>query len=291
MMPLTGIRILVPIDGSVAAEHALIPAAQIARATGGMILLVRVVPLRMWSTGWPGTSIPKDVYERLLENEDQVTRDYLARITYDLGVHGIAAQTYTDRGEVTSSLLSIESRFHVGLVVMTTHGRTGTARLALGSVADHMVRHGTVPVLLVRPFSLDSDECALESALVPLDGSSVSETALEAVQLLAGTLVHHVMLMRVLNASGNESAHIEARNYLEALRLKLMERLDRCQCDVRAKVVRGEPAHNILVHASRACDLVIMATHAETGIRRWTDGSIADRVLHETPVPLLLVHP
>lgn len=291
MVPLTGNRILVPLDGSVAAEQALMPAAQIARATGSTILLVRIVPLRMWPTGWPGASIPDDAYERLLEDEGQVTRDYLSRIMGDLGAKGIAAQAHICRGEVTASLLSIETEFHVVLVVMTTHGRTGTARLALGSVADHVVRHGNVPVLLVRPFSLNNHEHALESALVPLDGSTVSETALEAVRLLAGTLLHHVILLRAVRASDNESAHIEARNYLERLRLKLIERLDQRDCEVTTKVVRGDPAHNIVICASRECDVVIMATHAETGMRRLANGSVADRVLHETPVPLLLVHP
>ncbi len=290
-MPFAGTRILVPLDGSVAAEQAMRPAAQIARATGATIVLARIVPVRKWATGVPGTAIPEDAYQRLIEDEDQVTHAYLSRMTDELDAQGVAAQTYTDRGDVPSLLLSLEERLHVGLVVMTTHGRTGMARITLGSVADYIVRNGHIPVLLVRPFSPNGRGHALESALVPLDGSAVAETALEIVRQLAGTLLRHVTLLRVVRAAESEGAYIEARRYLDAQRRQLLEGMDRPGCDISTLVVKGDAAHCILVNAGHECDLIIMATHGETGVQRWAVGSVADSVLHETSVPLLLVHP
>lgn len=291
MMPFAGTRILVPLDGSVAAEQAMRPAAQIARATGGTIVLVRIVPVRKWATGVPGTAIPEDAYQRLIEDEDQVTHAYLSRMADELSGQGVAVQTYTDRGDAPLVLLSLEERLHVGLVVMTTQGRTGMARITLGSVADYIVRNGHIPVLLVRPFVLNSRGHALESALLPLDGSAVAETALEVVRQLAGTLFRHVTLLRVVRAAESEGASIEARHYLDAQRRKLLERVDTPECDVSTLVVKGDAAHCILVNAGHECDLIIMATRGHTGVQRWAVGSVADKVLHETPVPLLLVHP
>lgn len=292
MMSFVGNRILVPLDGSVAAEQAMLPAARIARAVGGTIVLVRIVPVRMWSAGLPGTFIPEEAYQRLLDDEDKVTSDYLSRMAYEVGKQGVGAETYSDRGDAAPSLLALERQLHIGLVVMTTHGRTGMARLTLGSVADYIVRNGNIPALLVRPFSPTSQGNALERVLVPLDGSRVAEAALEAVRQLAGVLVHHVTLLRAVNATENQSAHIEAQRYLEAQRIGLIERMDdREKCDITTVVVKGDAAPSILVQAGRACDFIIMATHGAKGIQRWAVGSVADGVLHDTPVPLLLVHP
>lgn len=292
MTPLSGSRILVPLDGSAAAEHALRPAARIARATGGSLVLVRIIPLRTWSVGGTGTALPEDMYQRLVDEEDQVTRDYLARMAEDLSAQGVAAQTHTERGEAGDLLLRLEQRFHVGLVVMTTHGRTGMARIALGSIADRVVRGGSAPVLLVRPFAAASlNSSSLESALVPLDGSAVSETALDVVEQLAGTLLRHVTLLRVVNAAEAASARVDAQQYLDTQRLKLVARLDRRPCEVTAAVATGDATHSILVQASHHHDVIIMATRGETGVRRWALGSVADGVMHDTPVPLLLAHP
>lgn len=295
MIPLAGSRILVPLDGSAAAEHALAPAARIAQATGSSIVLARIVPVRMWTLGWPGTAIPEDVYQRLLEDEDKVTLDYLTHMADELATQSVSAQIYTERGAAADLLLRLEQRFRTGLVVMTTHGRTGMARLALGSIADRIVRAGRAPVLLVRPFAAASNRAnTLGSALVPLDGSPVSETVLGMVEQLAGSLVRRVTLLRSVNAVEPASAYLEAQQYIEAQRLKLIERLDRLQCEVTvtATVVlaTGEAAPSILAQASHDYDLIMMATHGDTGVRRWAVGSVADGVLCDTPVPLLLVH-
>lgn len=292
MIPFSGSRILVPLDGSAAAEHALAPAAQIARATGSSVVLARIVPVRMWSANWPGTSISEETYQQLLEEEDLTTRDYLARMVEDLTDQGVTAQAYTDRGAAAETLLGLQQRFHVGLVVMTTHGRTGMARLTLGSVADRIVRGGRAPVLLVRPFAPASGRNnTLESALVPLDGSRVSEIVLEVVRQLAGALLHRVTLLRAVNATEPASARISAERYIEAQRDELFKHLEPQQCDVTAIVVTGDAAHSILMQAGHDHDLIMMATHGETGIRRFAAGSVADVVLHDTLVPLLLVHP
>lgn len=67
------------------------------------------------------------------------------------------------------ALPSYEREAGIDLVVMCSHGRGGPARFALGSVADHLLRHGEAPVLLVRAFGEPVD---LAHAVVPLDGSA-----------------------------------------------------------------------------------------------------------------------
>src|SRR5262249_4491165 len=111
-----------------------------------------------------------------------------------------------------TTLLDILDSEQVKLVVMTTHGRTGLVRFALGSVADQLVRGSHVPVLLLRSASSPASAHAVDTALtkplpvdwhlyraiVPLDGSELAESALLLVRELAGEVFHHITLQRVL---------------------------------------------------------------------------------------------
>ena len=55
-------------------------------------------------------------------------------------------------------------------------------------------------------------------------------------------------------------------------------------------VVSGEPAQEIVdTAANEHADLIVMATHGSSGVRRWVLGSVADKVLHTSTTPLLLV--
>lgn len=290
---LSGSRILVPLDGSVLAERALPAAERIARATGSTIVLARIVPLNVWTATMPGAALPAETYQRMVDDQMRLAQEYLERVAGELRLRPVPVQTHVELGEAVSALLGMEQRLRIGLIVMTTHARIGMARLALGSVADGLVRGGQVPVLLLRP-SLEGDRDQvpqLERALVPLDGSAVAETALDVVLRLAGGLLRHVTLLRVVSPVEGEEGLATARQYLRGQHLKLAECLVGRSCAISDLVLQGDPAERIIQSVRKEYDLIVMATHGETGIRRWAVGSVADRVLHDADVPLLVVHP
>jgi nucleotide-binding universal stress UspA family protein len=167
------------------------------------------------------------------------------------------------------------------LVMMSTHGRTGLSRFALGSVAELVVREAATPVFLVR--GLADHPCTFDSILVPLDGSTIAEAVLPCVEAIAPALKSKVFLLRV---PANEDV-TDARDYLTAIATRLRAAGIK---DVHTSVRPG-PADEAIIHTAERenVSFIAMATHGRSGVRRWVLGSIADRVLHTAPIPTLLV--
>ena len=137
--------------------------------------------------------------------------------------------------------------------------------------------------------------------LVPLDGSELSESVLNHVVTIATSCqVPEVVLMRVrepldqgvrialdpeIAAELDEAYHNEAANYLE----KIATTLKRKGIAVKVEVLSGNPAEEIIKYSQRSgVDLIIMSTHGRSGVSRWVFGSVADKVIRQTEVPVLI---
>jgi nucleotide-binding universal stress UspA family protein len=125
-------------------------------------------------------------------------------------------------GHALDALLLEQYTAGIDLVVMCSHGRGGVSRVALGSIATGLLQRGTAPVLLARAFG---EPVALEQAVVPLDGSARAEEALRLVERLAGSVIHEVTLLRVIDRSTQGP---EAERYLEQIAHSLQARGVHC---------------------------------------------------------------
>jgi nucleotide-binding universal stress UspA family protein len=137
--------ILVPLDGSGLAEHGLTVARDFAARYGSELHLVSVVNAASAAAGFgvEGFYGPA-IYEATIEE----TREYLAKTR----CNGTAReQTVVMTGDAATVLEDYVRQHSIGLVVMTTHGRGGLIRTALGSVTDRMLSASAAPVLVVRP--------------------------------------------------------------------------------------------------------------------------------------------
>lgn len=307
---------LVPLDGSTVAEQALPIAARLALAHGSTILLAHVTPQLTWAFSVPGGFATPDMFAALLAAEDRDAHDYLERAVARLESNGLRVWTLAVRGDPVATLLDLVRQTPADLVVMTTHGRTGLERFALGSVADRLVRLGTAPVLLLSTVGTfdaarsneqpkapddtihgvssadavhDAGVVALTRAHIPLDGSALAESAFTVAAKLAGATVQSIVLVRAVMGQPGSRAADEAHDYLVEARLRLTAKLPPGVCDVSTRVLFGSAAEAICDEAEKDADMVIMATHGLTGARRWLVGSVADRVLQAVQVPLLLV--
>jgi len=141
-----------------------------------------------------------------------------------------------------------------------------------------------------------------QQILVPLDGSRLAEAALPHALLLARTTGSALTLLRVVLPSAQtpplaSAVHLQdweadwllARTYLERLAGHLVDE----QFAVEYAIAAGDPAATIVEYAIEHPEIamIVMATHGRNGLQRWVFGSVADLVLHVTPVPLLLVRP
>lgn len=140
-------RILVPLDGSRLAEQVLPAVTPIAKAMGCELTLFQVPNVyassaHMGEWYWP--------LQGIFETADKAAQDYLDHLASDLRNQGLQVSTVTSVGPVAESIVNYAKVMDVDLIAMCTHGRTGLARWALGSVADRVLRAGDKPVLLVR---------------------------------------------------------------------------------------------------------------------------------------------
>lgn len=140
-------RILVPLDGSRLAEGILPVVSAVARALDSRMILFQV-PIAYVSSSMTG-----DWYlpvQGALETAEKDAQTYLDRLAGQLGEEGLAATTALSVGSVAACIVEYAEAHDVDLIAMCTHGRSGLARWALGSVADRVLRAGTKPLLLVR---------------------------------------------------------------------------------------------------------------------------------------------
>jgi nucleotide-binding universal stress UspA family protein len=139
-------RALVPLDGSTTAEGVVPFILQIAGPLGLDVTLLRVV-----IPAHPAAAI--EVGPVVLENTDKLCAQaeaYLVPFATELRANSIRVTTHVRRGEPAQEILACVRDSKADLIIMTTHGRTGFSRLLFGSVAEAVLRHADVPVLLMR---------------------------------------------------------------------------------------------------------------------------------------------
>ena len=273
-------RILVPTDGSELSERALAPAEIMARAHGAEVILLRVVEPFAWiGQGAAEGYVDPETYQKVWDAIEGEARASLEALVASLEKRGIQCRWSLLNGTPGAGLLDMEEQTKPDLVVIASHGRTGLARFALGSVADRLVREGTAPVMVVHSFT--SPVTRLETALAPLDGSPTAEAALPMVEQLAGKPLRFVHLLRAVPRAEDSS---EAREYLDTIR----DRLTRTGLQVATQVRTAEPAAAI-EQAAEDADVVILATHGRGGLDRLRHGSVAEQATRQLSVPALLV--
>jgi len=300
-------RIMVPLDGSPFGEQAIPFAASIARRSGGKLILLYSLDLLMPPPRtWPHLSWWE-------EGGQQPARDYIkaavARVREAANVP-VTGRIVT--GRAATRILE-EAELGADLIVMCTHARSPVRRAWLGSVADEVLRRTTVPLLLVRPAEAErlglAEDWRIHDVLVPLDGSYEAEQILRPACELAQSFGAFTTLLRVTQpwsmavtplqyaaACAVDSADIgiaqlqdAASQYLEDTGLIWAPPHYRVQTDSIIGT-GGSAAMDILSYAeSRGTDLIAMTTHGDSGITRLLLGSVADKVIRASHIPVLVL--
>jgi len=147
-------RIMVPLDGSELAERALPYARELAAATRATLHLVRVVDLPP-AVKTHRLGAPVNVYAEVIAAQRDEANAYLedARAREEDAGRTVTVQRLD--GDAASVLLDYVLEAGIDTVVMTSRGGSGLSRWALGTIADRVMRGGTVPVLLVPAAGID----------------------------------------------------------------------------------------------------------------------------------------
>lgn len=295
-------QILVPLDGSPLSEQVLPCAMALGRGLGAELLLFGAVSIPPETEDILAKAGVKA--EALLEELKTEANDHLAQVVDRLHEAGLQARRIVHCGPAAESIVSYAEQMDVRHIVMATHGYNGPNRWTHGSVAERVLQSASVPVLLLRVKERPCDPeqpMFCQRILVPLDGSVRAERVLPVVAPIAKALGSELILFQVpiVYVSGwmtgewflpvqgvLATAEHDAHAYLGCVASRLEEQGG--QASTATEI--GAVAASIIQYAEdNEIDLIAMCTHGRTGLRRWTLGSVADRVLRAGRVPILLV--
>jgi nucleotide-binding universal stress UspA family protein len=297
--------IMVPTDGSGFDREAIRVALRMAERSGAKIRLVRVLATGSFfgmAAATEGTAVAAEI----VRSERDTALGELYALAAECRVTSTADLTVDlHTGPVADVLEGYARRHDVDLIVISTHGRSGLSRLTLGSVTDSLIRHTTIPILVVKPptsYLNPQINEAFRHIVVPLDGSTLAEQILPRVMALATIEDAEITLLNVLIPRSHSEKDIVdpslpwwdkdisvARQYL----FGIAARLRRNGIPVTTDIVIGENVPNAIGDfASRErADLIAIATHGRGGLARLIHGSVADAVMHSARMSMLVLKP
>jgi nucleotide-binding universal stress UspA family protein len=308
--------ILVPLDGSALAEQVLPWVEVLAPALDAKVHLLEVMPepersrlladsiAELYGAG-ESPEHHQARLEQALEEGCARAEGYLQAKAALLRVAGQRVDVEVRVGPAPENIVEAAGATAPRLIAMATHGYGGVRRWALGSVADRVVHMASAPVLLVRGSAEVTAAAArpLRRILVPLDGSGFARQALPFAAELATSLGAELLLLQAVAPAIEGYPNLFPQPstpyavVLQALRTQAQRELETISRELSAEhlhvriiVASGHAAEAIVDQATlHAADLIVMATHGYSGVRRWALGSVADKVLHATTKPLILV--
>jgi len=272
--------IVVPLDGSRLAEVALPFAEELAGRMNSDISLLTVLESADVAEHRKHLTYAKKIAS--------MTKYHAAKYTGNGNGNPIKVDIVTRTGSPAESIIDYTTKGGFKLIIMASHGRSGISHWAVGSVADKVIRSTSwQPVMLIRAKESRSDireKRILRKALVPLDGSTESESVMPYIETIASKLEMELTLFQVIPQ--NDNNHEAAEAYLEAKCAELEYKGITANYQLRI----GSIADLIIDSADElAFDLVAMSTHGRAGVSLWTMGSVAQKVFLGGNTPLLLV--
>lgn len=306
---------LVPLDGTDVAAGILPYVSEVASRAGVPLLLLGIVdpaaihyppgavdrPAEAGSESGETGVLYRDQIESAAKGN---AADELEAVAAGLREQGINVGVRSSIGSPAEEILRVAEDEGCGIIAMSTHGRNAIARGILGSVTDKVVHASTLPVLTVTPERAKDyageGSASLQTVMVPLDGSDLSERALPFASQLARALSMDLLLVRAVSLDspsyayggyvGLADAHAQvvpaATEYLDGV----AEDLKRQGIRARFKVLRGSAPHALLDFAQETPnDLIAMTTHGRSGITRWLMGSVGEAMVRASGDPVLII--
>lgn len=277
-------RILIPIDFSDLSLRSLEYAAEIAQKIEGELHVLHVIETYEFNAK---VGIVLDYTEVLTKEAEGLLDDFR---TQHSKLWGIKMQTYVRRGKIYSEIISLAKSLRPEFIVMSTHGASGMRdiqKFFLGSNAYRVVNHAKCPVLTIRKARKNP---TFRNILVPIDVTTHSEEKVERAIRWAkafGSTIHAISISEL-----RDSVALKGRR--PAARLdKIVERIEAAGVPCVAVSFHNKPiADTVLNYAEvKKMDVIFIMTHKERGSQTRFLGSTARKIIENSVVPVLSVHP
>jgi nucleotide-binding universal stress UspA family protein len=282
-------KILCPTDFSPGAERALRMAARLAADSGAELVIAHawhIPPTYALEAPFP-PYVKDHIVEDAQRGLDNAVREATAA-----GAKYVTGKLLA--GVPWAEIVGELEHQAFDLCVLGTHGRTGLARILLGSVAEKVVRHAPCSVLAVRP---DGEVKPFAHVLIPDDFSEHVQPALElAPKLVAsnGTIT----VLHVIEVPVAYSGEVPIADFARDLDKRATASLERTAARLRATTTVpvttrcriGYPGAQTLaaLDRDRTIDLVVMGSHGRTGLVRALMGSVAEKIVRNARCPVLV---
>lgn len=271
-------RIVIPLDGSELADGIMEQLKPLLVKGEVRLELVAVIP----------------------EDWSDEARRHLKTVQMRLEGEGYDVETHIRHGSAAKEIVKLAKEFKAALIAMSSHGRSGPARWALGSTAERVLRTSLVPILVCNPASLarGTTSGGIRKILVPLDGSERGAEILDSIIPLATITGAELVLLHVAPEDPTWAAipHIypgvetlPTEDDAMSLIAPAIQRVKDAGVAHDVRIAFADPATAICELADHTdVDLIAMCSHGRRGIERLVFGSVAEKVLRHSPVPVLL---
>lgn len=269
-------KILLSLDGSENAEKALPWVKQYANREHAQVILLRAVPVKGMEAG-----------AALVEVES--AREYLQGIERELNYAGIPAKVAIKKYAPVRAILDAAMAEGCDLILMSTRGGSPVERWAIGGVTEQVLRLSPIPVLVIRSQTVLPRQGHVRRVIVPVDGSKLAEAAVSWSGRLAHLLKAKLIFLHV-TPRGPAGRTASYRQTVDLLKRRMQRAGDALAKDgVKWSFAEqtGDPADRILQYAD-ANDLVVTTTHGAGGFKRWVFGSVAEKLIHDASIPVLV---
>ena len=298
-------KIMVPTDGSGFDRDAILVALRVAERNDAKVRLVRVLTAgALFGMAGSPDGVGASV-EAIRAEHDAAFSELYALAVECRCISSAEIGVDLEQGPVADALERYAKRNEIDLIVISSHGRRGIARLSLGSVTDSLIRGTTIPVLVVKPkasYLTPDASKEFHHIVVPLDGSTLAEQILTRVIPLAKLEDAEITLLHVLEPSEANYSDEERRRLpwwekgvagAQAYLARKAVQVRRHGIDTTTDVVVGEKVSDAITDYARRerADLIAIATHGRGGLARVLRGSVADAVTKSAMSSVLVFHP
>ncbi|UCF06485.1 MAG: universal stress protein [bacterium] len=298
-------KVLFPTDFSELANHALPYAIKFAKIFNAELIMLHAVTLYEHDPNDPEHHFPS-LQSYCSEVRGAADNGFMVCIE-QIGDAGVKVVKVIVQGiSPHAAILDyLNDENDIGMIVMSTHGRSGLSHVLLGSVTENVIRYAHCPVLVVKQpehefIDPETGEVHLKKILFPLDFSKDSLKPIDLLREIAGMhdseiIVFHavdVEIPPIYYTTGIESIlqldpdlNERVARKMEAMVGEKLEGLN-----LRYEVTEGRAVDRIRELASgENIDLIIMGTAGSHGIGDFLFGSTAARVIQKTVCPVLAV--
>lgn len=269
-------KILVALDGSENAERAIPWVKQLAVRETAQVVLLRAVPR-------------ESVDRQSAPREIELAGEYLQRFERELNYAGIPTKTIVKKYSAVRAIVDTAVALGCDLILMATRGGSKVERWVIGGVTEQVLRLSPIPVLPVQSQTQLPKQGHVRRVIVPMDGSKLAEVVVPWSAGLAKLLKAKLVFLHVYPTG---PGGLRGRN--QETYLALRKRMLRVCEDLKAKNVkasfqlqRGDAADRILQFADLN-DLIVTTTHGRGGFKRWVFGSVAEKLIHQSGIPVLV---